>query len=101
MLKGLAVLPILTKENLRIFGKSTLLAAEREKNGTFIASSGSTGTPTQLLFSHAMHQRWMALFESRVRNWAGVSSFIPRGMIGGRRVCQRPLIQHLSTAIIF
>ncbi len=84
--EGLAVLPILTKENLRIFGKSTLLAAEREKNGTFIASSGSTGTPTQLLFSHAMHQRWMALFESRVRNWAGVSSFIPRGMIGGRRV---------------
>src|SRR5207249_133332 len=54
--------------------------------GTFFASSGSTGTPTHILFSHAMHQRWFALFESRLRNWAGVNSFIPRGMIGGRRV---------------
>ena len=59
---------------------------KREKAGHFFASSGSTGTPTKILFSHAMHQRWMALFESRVRNWAGVNSFIPRGMIGGRRV---------------
>lgn len=78
--------PVLTKEGLRKSGTSTLLAATKEKNGTFIASSGSTGTPTQILFSHAMHQRWMALFESRVRNWAGVNSFMPRGMIGGRRV---------------
>jgi phenylacetate-CoA ligase len=79
-------LPILSKELLRKHGTTTLLADNREKNGEFFASSGSTGTPTQILFSHAMHQRWMAIFEARVRNWAGVNSFEPRGMIGGRRV---------------
>jgi phenylacetate-CoA ligase len=79
-------LPILSKELLRKHGTTTLLADNKEKHGEFFASSGSTGTPTQILFSHAMHQRWMAIFEARVRNWAGVNSFEPRGMIGGRRV---------------
>jgi len=82
----LSRLPILSKEDLRRHGTSSLIADKIEKGGEFFASSGSTGTPTQILFSHAMHQRWMALFELRVRNWAGVNSFIPRGMIGGRRV---------------
>ena len=36
-----------------------------------------------------MHQRVFALLESRVRNWAGVNSFMPRGMIGGRRVVSK------------
>ena len=79
-------LPILTKEDVRLYGTTTLLANNREAHGAFFDSSGSTGTPTKILFSHAMHQRWMALFESRVRNWAGVTSNMPRGMIGGRRV---------------
>lgn len=82
----IAQLPILSKELLRKYGTTTLLADNKEKHGEFFASSGSTGTPTQILFSHAMHQRWMAIFEARVRNWAGVNSFEPRGMIGGRRV---------------
>lgn len=84
--ENLSRLPVLSKEDLRRYGASSLIADKREKSGEFFASSGSTGTPTQILFSHAMHQRWMALFELRVRNWAGVNSFIPRGMIGGRRV---------------
>lgn len=79
-------LPVLSKEELRQFGTSSMLATTRESKGEFFASSGSTGTPTQILFSHAMHQRWFALFEARVRNWAGVDSFTPRGMIGGRRI---------------
>ncbi len=83
---SLSLLPVLTKQQLRLHGTGLLLATDREKQGAFFASSGSTGTPTQILFSVPMHQRWMALFESRVRNWAGVSSAIPRGMIGGRRV---------------
>src|SRR6266536_2995952 len=82
----LSQLPVLSKEDLRQYGTNSLLADKKEKSGEFFASSGSTGTPTKILFTHAMHQRWMALFELRVRNWAGVSSFIPRGMIGGRRV---------------
>jgi len=79
-------LPFLEKNDLRKFGKSTLLSSRQEKGGEFFASSGSTGTPTQILFSHAMHQRWSAGFEARIRHWAGVDRFMARGMIGGRRV---------------
>ncbi len=79
-------LPVLSKEDLRKYGSSTLLSGKREHGGVFFASSGSTGTPTQIMYSHAMHQRWFAIFEARVRNWARVSSLIPRGMIGGRRI---------------
>lgn len=83
---SISIIPVLSKQDLRKWGTSTMISSVREKKGDFFSSSGSTGTPTQILFSTAMHQRWMALFEQRVRNWAGVSSFIPRGMIGGRRV---------------
>jgi len=79
-------LPALLKEDLRLNGTDSLIASQREKNGSFFSSSGSTGTPVKILYSPAMHQRWFALFESRIRNWAGVSSNIPRGMIGGRRI---------------
>ena len=82
----LCKLPLLEKDTLRMLGKSSLLSSTREKGGTFFSSSGSTGTPTSILFSHAMHQRSSALYEARVRNWAGVSRFDPRGMIGGRRI---------------
>ena len=82
----LNTLPLLEKDTLRQEGKSSLLASEKEKGGTFFSSSGSTGTPTSILFSHAMHQRSSALYEARVRNWAGVSRHDPRGMIGGRRI---------------
>lgn len=85
-LTDLKRLPFLTKNHLRTFGKSTLVSTERESNGEFFSSSGSTGTPTQILFSHAMHQRWSAAFEARIRHWAGVDRGTPRGMIGGRRV---------------
>lgn len=79
-------LPFLPKEDLRKFGETTLLSSMREKDGSFFSSSGSTGTPTKIMYSHAMHQRWFGIYELRVRNWAGVSSFVPRGMIGGRRI---------------
>ena len=83
---ALSILPILLKEDLRKFGSTALISLEREGKGSFFSSSGSTGTPVKILYSHAMHQRWFAIFESRIRNWAGVSSFVPRGMIGGRRI---------------
>lgn len=82
----LVKLPFLEKDDLRKFGKTSLLSTTLEKGGEFFASSGSTGTPTQILFSHPMHQRWSAGFEARIRHWAGVDRFTARGMIGGRRV---------------
>jgi len=85
-LSDLGSLPILTKNELRQFGTTTLLSVKREKGGSFFGSSGTTGTPVQILYSHHFHQRVNAAMESRVRNWAGLSYKDPRGMIGGRRV---------------
>lgn len=79
-------LPYLEKEELRKFGKTTLVSRNPEKGGNFFSSSGSTGTPTSILYSIPFHQRWSAAFEARIRHWANVSRFDPRGMIGGRRV---------------
>lgn len=85
-LSNLHKLPVLSKDVLREKGTSTLLSNRLEKGGTLLNSSGSTGSPVQILYSPAMHQRWFGVFEHRVRNWAGVSSFESRGMIGGRKV---------------
>ncbi|MFN4299836.1 MAG: phenylacetate--CoA ligase family protein [Thermaurantimonas sp.] len=85
-LEDLSKLPFLTKEDLRRYGTTTLLSSKREKGGQFFSSSGSTGTPTRILFSLPFHQRWSAAYEARIRHWAGVDRFHSRGMIGGRRV---------------
>jgi len=85
-LENLVKLPWLEKKELREFGTSTLLSSKLESKGSFFSSSGSTGTPTKILFSEAMHQRWSAAFEARIRNWAGLTRENARGMIGGRRV---------------
>jgi phenylacetate-CoA ligase len=79
-------IPFLEKNELRMYGESTLLATTLEPKGEFYASSGSTGTPTKILFSESMHQKWSAAFECRIRNWANLSINDARGMIGGRRV---------------
>lgn len=84
-LADLPKLPYLEKEELRKFGKTTLLARNREK-GKFYSSSGSTGTPISVYFSKNVHQIWNAAYEVRVRNWAGVNYKMRRGMIGGRRI---------------
>ncbi len=85
-LENLEKLPCLEKDELREFGTTTLLSNKLEPKGSFFSSSGSTGTPTKILFSESMHQRWSAAFEARIRNWAGLSRKNARGMIGGRRV---------------
>jgi len=85
-LSDLAKLPFLEKDTLRTKGRSELLSSVREPGGDFFSSSGSTGTPTSILYSLPMHQRLSALYEARVRNWAGVSFKDSRAMIGGRRV---------------
>ena len=84
-LKNLNKLPFLEKEELRQFGKTELLSNTRNK-GDFYSSSGSTGTPTSIYYSREFHQKWSAAFEVRIREWAGVSRFTPRGMIGGRKI---------------
>ena len=84
-LTDLNKLPFLEKEELRKFGKTELLSRTRIK-GNFYSSSGSTGTPTSIYYSREFHQKWSAAFEVRIREWAGVDRFTPRGMIGGRKI---------------
>lgn len=79
-------IPVTEKEDVRVFGTTTMMASVREKGGAFFSSSGSTGTPVQICYSDNMHQRWFALNEARIKNWAGVNKNMSRGMIGGRRV---------------
>jgi phenylacetate-CoA ligase len=83
---NLKELPFLEKNDLRLFCESDLLAVNRDIKGAFYSSSGSTGTPTKVYISKRTHQMWSAVFESRIRNWAGLTIKNPRGMIGGRRI---------------
>ena len=85
-LKDLHRLPYLEKDELRQFGRTTLLSQKMDKKGAFYSSSGSTGTPTSIYLSSKTHQIWSAGYEIRVKNWAGVSKEMVRGMIGGRRI---------------
>lgn len=85
-LSDLPTLPVMEKETLRKHGETTLVSDIKMPGRQYFGSSGSTGTPTRILFSYPMHQRWSAAFEVRVRNWAGLHKDIPRGMIGGRRI---------------
>jgi phenylacetate-CoA ligase len=79
-------LPILTKTELKEFGTTTLLSENLEPRGEFLHSSGSTGTPTKILYSFRMHQRYFSIFESRINYWSGLNHKVPRGVIGGRRI---------------
>ena len=79
-------IPFLDKNTLRTEGIGSMLSVNPEKGGMFISSSGTTGTPVKIRYSYAMHQRLFALYESRVRNWAGVNRNMKRASIGGRRI---------------
>lgn len=85
-LEDITQLPILEKNTIRVLGQTDLVSEIIEPNGEYYASSGSSGTPTKILFSSTMHQKWSAAFEARIRNWAGLSIKDARGMIGGRRI---------------
>jgi phenylacetate-CoA ligase len=88
-LEDLHKLPFLEKEDFRKYGRTTLLSTKKKK-GSFISSSGSTGTPTSTYYSDNFKQTWFAAYESRVRNWAGVNLNMKRGMIGGKKIINKP-----------
>lgn len=83
--EGLKQLPYLTKDELRKYGKTTLLSSKKER-GMYSYSSGSTGTPTAIYYGKTFHQKWFGICEARLKRWAGVDKDTPRGMIGGRRI---------------
>ena len=84
-LERLNLLPYTTKDEFRKYGITSMLCPKLSK-GIFEQSSGSTGTPVQIFMPDYVAQRVSAYMETRVRNWAGVSYMMPRGMVGGRRI---------------
>lgn len=85
-LKDLPKIPMLSKDTLRKYGTTTLVAKSPSKGHKFFTSSGSTGTPVKILFSYKTDQKWQAAYERRCRNWAGVNRNDSRAMIGGRKI---------------
>jgi len=85
-LEDLPALPLLDKHTFRAIGATTMLSSTPEPHGEFLYSSGSTGTPTKVLYSKRMHQKYFAIFETTINNWAGLDYKVPRGVIGGRRI---------------
>ena len=85
-LNDLPKLPTLNKNTFKQLGTSSMLSNTLEPNGKFLLSSGSTGTPTQVLYSLRMHQEYFSIFETRINYWANLDYKVPRGVIGGRRI---------------
>ena len=89
-IKDLVRLPVVEKLTYRTLGQTEMMSTEHDRDGAFFPSSGSTGTPTQTWYSKKMHQKYFAIFEARVNNWAGIDSKTPRGTFGPRRIVMDP-----------
>jgi len=79
-------IPFLEKDVFRNLGTTQLLSESLEYPFEYYSSSGSTGTPTKTMYSKKMHQKYFAMFETYINNWASIDYKVPRGVIGGRRI---------------
>ncbi len=85
-LDELQQLPKLNKQTLR--SRPTDLLTRKPPRGTKVLnSSGTTGTPTDIYYTKQFHQEYMAYFQARLRDWAGIKRRDKRAMFGVRRVC--------------
>jgi phenylacetate-CoA ligase len=78
--------PVLTKEPLRTNPLS--FVADDCKPGEMWRehTSGTTGKPLDLWWSHDTVQQWYAIFEARARRWNGISLNDPWAILGGQLV---------------
>ncbi|MEM9553857.1 MAG: AMP-binding protein [Acidobacteriota bacterium] len=78
--------PLLEKESLRA-APHELLADDVDPRRLYPEhSSGSTGTPVRLWWSHDTVRAWYAYFEARCRLWYGVSRHDRWAILGGQLV---------------
>ena len=85
-MKQIAQLPTITKGDLRREPGNFIATTHKRAKLHRYATSGTTGTPVSIYMSSAVHQSWLAAYEARCRNWAGVDRSMSRAMIGGRMV---------------
>lgn len=78
--------PVLEKESVRVKPRA-FLADDRSGRALFHEhTSGTSGTPLDLWWSHATVRAWYALFEARWRRWYGVSRRDRWAILGGQLV---------------
>jgi phenylacetate-CoA ligase len=78
--------PVLEKSAIRTAPRA-FVAEDRSPHRMFPEhTSGTTGTPLQLWWSHETVRRWFALFEARTRRWYGVSRRDRWAILGGQLV---------------
>ncbi len=82
----LNVLPILEKEILRRNPMDFLADNCDLKHMYEEHTSGTTGTPIRLFWSHRTQQEWYAIFEQRMRRWNGVQWGDHWAILGGQLV---------------
>ena len=80
--KDLIELPLLKKQDIRQNEHRFLVEGLNPKALWVEKTSGTTGTSLKIYWPMAMVPQWYALFETTVRNVAGVGKNIPRAMMG-------------------
>ena len=82
----LASWPVLTKDQLRA-SPLAFVADDRDPRRMFGEhTSGTTGKPLQLWFTRASLRAYYAIYEARVRRWAGVTRGDRWANIGGQQI---------------
>jgi phenylacetate-CoA ligase len=84
--EALQRMPFLSKETLRTRGRD-LLTQTPPRGSLVLKSSGTTGTPTEIYYSHDFQQLSIAWIEARSKRWAALSFRDRRIMFGVRKVC--------------
>src|SRR4051794_2614979 len=85
--EALTRIPTLSTETLRERSHDLLAVDPLPKGILALKSSGTTGTPKKLYYTHEYHAFQLAVREARNYNWAGLTHKNRRVMFGLRRVC--------------
>ena len=88
-LNDLPQLPLLEKNSIRSQPEDFISAAVNRKQLHSYLTSGTTGTPLEILSSSQTDRAVQAAYEARVRRWARLDYKMSRAMIGGRLVVPR------------
>jgi phenylacetate-CoA ligase len=78
--------PVLEKEDLRTNPKAFVADDCRIRSMFHEHTSGTSGKPLDLWWSHNTVRQWYALFEARWRRWYGVCHHDPWAILGGQLI---------------
>jgi len=88
-LDDLPTLPMLEKEQIRNEPERFVSRSVPLHHLNHYHTSGTTGTPLTVLRATDTDHKIQALYEVRVRNWAGLNRKMSRAMFGGRIIVPR------------